>query len=121
MARTFTITGDEPVRIESDAGDMWVMLPAGTVLAVDERERRFLEFSSGGGPQPIEWVDAIVYTDGSTTPLPIEQGSVGDGEPDDLRGLTLMTADEAKRKHPEFSWLFEDADEEDEDEDEDEA
>lgn len=85
-------------------------LPAGTVLAVDTVE----QFDTDGDVEPADpsqWVGVIAYVDGTVAWWPTEVGSIGEGEADDLSGLPLLTAEEVKSKHPEFSEFVEETEE----------
>lgn len=134
MARIFTLKSDEPVRItppgvdrwtipppgtKLEDLDRWVILPAGTALAVTEPGgvRYLIPIDNIRVlSEESDWVVVdhdveddvyvIVYTDGTAMDFPAETGTLGDGEPDDLSGLPLLTSEEAAELRPDFAWLF---------------
>lgn len=125
VAKIFTLKDNEPVYIErrdADAGaipagrtevgdrDRWVVIPAGTALAVAEFQRTWHLLSEDGTATPAEPftvdVDLIVYKDGTIGSLPVEVGIFGEGQADDLSGLRALTRDEATQLHPEFADVF---------------
>ena len=113
VARIFTLKENEPVCIPGTRrGDLdkWVVLPAGTALAVAESQRIWHRLSDDGAFVPVEPftedVDLVIYADGTVGELPVEVGVFGEGEPDDLCGFPLLTGEEAVRLHPEFADAF---------------
>lgn len=96
--------------MESDDRDRWVVIPAGTALAVAEHQGTWFFHSEEGvhcaaEPFTVE-VDLVVYKDGTVGMLPVEVGVFGEGEPDDLSGVPALTCEEATQLHPEFADLF---------------
>ena len=117
MARIFTIFEDEPVNVTADLmglppeAERWVILPAGTALAVAAKQKQWRQMSDEGGwvavPEFEEDLGVVVTADGTVAEFPMDTGMLGDGEPDDISGLPLLTVEEVIRLRPNLAELFE--------------
>lgn len=121
-ARTFTVNRDVPVFFNVEDREVALMIPAGFRLAViqdlgedDDEEDPFHDDDDDLELDEGVWVH--LQGDGEAW-LPSEAGTHGDVEPNDIESLRVRSPEdvllEVRRRHAEFSWLYEDIEELDE-------